>query len=117
MCACKFYPKVINTNSTKNKIIIIFGEQNIYAVVFIETGAHIRGEIAGLQLQKTPETHGTPESPPPKKNNTLVDTTILNVLCDLPFRRNQPQNSADDPYIRTLKNVLWEAVTVVEGIF
>jgi len=25
-----------------------------------------------------------------KKKHTFVGTTILNVLCDLPFRRNQP---------------------------
>ena len=40
------------------------------------------------------------------QNNTFVDTTISNVLCDLPFRRNQPQNLADDRYIRVLKHEL-----------
>jgi hypothetical protein len=38
------------------------------------------------------------------QNNTFVHTTVANVLFDLPFRRNQPQNSADDRYIRILKN-------------
>jgi hypothetical protein len=38
--------------------------------------------------------------------NIFVDTTIPNVLCDLPFRRNQPQNSADDQYVKILKKGL-----------
>jgi hypothetical protein len=33
-------------------------------------------------------------------------TTISNVLCDFPFSRNQPLKSADDEYIRILKNVI-----------
>ena len=31
---------------------------------------------------------------------------MLNVLCDLHFRRNQPQNFSDDRYIGTLKKEL-----------
>jgi hypothetical protein len=48
-----------------------------------------------------------PKSPKPKfkkKNKTYVDKTMSKVLYDLPVRRNQPQNSAADRYIRTLKN-------------
>jgi len=30
--------------------------------------------------------------------------TISNVLCDLPFSQNQPQQSADDWYSKILKN-------------
>jgi hypothetical protein len=30
------------------------------------------------------------------KNNSYVDTTISDALFDLPFRRNQPQNTTDD---------------------
>jgi hypothetical protein len=31
---------------------------------------------------------------------------ISKVLCDLPFSRNQPLKSADDKYIKILKNKL-----------
>jgi hypothetical protein len=38
------------------------------------------------------------------KNIDFVHMTILNVLHDLPFSRNQPLQSAVDKYIRILKN-------------
>jgi hypothetical protein len=40
------------------------------------------------------------------KNTDSVDITISNVLRDFPFSRNQPLKSADDRYIRILKNKL-----------
>jgi hypothetical protein len=43
--------------------------------------------------------------PKPKfKNTDFVDIMISKVLRDFPFRRNQPLKSADDQYIRILKN-------------
>jgi hypothetical protein len=40
------------------------------------------------------------------KNTDFVDIMISKVLRDLPFSRNQPLKSADDQYIRILKNKL-----------
>jgi hypothetical protein len=46
--------------------------------------------------------------PPPhteiKKGTHFVDIVISKVLCDLPFSRKEPLRSADDQYIRILKN-------------
>jgi hypothetical protein len=55
---------------------------------------------AGLQPPQTPQNRN--------KNTHFVDITISNVICDLPFSRNQPLKSADDWYIRILKNKLIE---------
>jgi hypothetical protein len=65
----------------------------------MDTVAHPGGgAAAGLQ-------------PPPKipqnqnlKNTYFVDIMISKVLCDLLFSRNQTLKSADDQYIRILKN-------------
>jgi hypothetical protein len=40
------------------------------------------------------------------KNTDFVDIMISKVLRDFPFSRNQPLKSADDQYIRILKNKL-----------
>jgi hypothetical protein len=40
------------------------------------------------------------------KNTDFVDTIISKVLRHFPFSRNQPLESADDQYIRILKNKL-----------
>ena len=40
------------------------------------------------------------------KNTDFVDIKISKVLHDLPFSQNQPLKSADDLYIRILKNNL-----------
>jgi hypothetical protein len=40
------------------------------------------------------------------KNTHFVDIILSKVLRDLPFSRNQPLKSADDQYIRILKNKL-----------
>jgi hypothetical protein len=65
-----------------------------------KTGAQPRGGTAGLQ----------PPPPNPQnrnlKNTRFVDIVISEVLRDFPFSRNQPLNSADDQYIRILKNKL-----------
>jgi hypothetical protein len=37
-----------------------------------------------------------------------MDVMISNVLRDFPFSQNQPLKSADDWYIRILKNILIE---------
>jgi hypothetical protein len=52
--------------------------------------------------------HPTTNSPKPKfkKNTDFVGIIIYKVLRDLPFSRNQPLNSADEWYIRILKNKL-----------
>jgi hypothetical protein len=47
-----------------------------------------------------------PHKPPNLKNTYFVDIMISKVLRDLPFSRNQPLKSADDCYIRILKNKL-----------
>jgi hypothetical protein len=81
--------------------------------VIIESGALISGRGEGLPscIFKSP-----PKPKLKKKNtHTSVATSILNVLCDLPFRQNQPQNSADDCYIRILKTVLIKLENRKEG--
>jgi hypothetical protein len=49
------------------------------------------GGAAGLQppAPKTPQNQKL-------KNTDFVDTMIWNVLCDLPFSRNQPLKLVDD---------------------
>jgi hypothetical protein len=55
------------------------------------SGAHKRRKLTGCSFKRLPN------PPKPKfKKNTFVDTTISDVLFDFPFRRIQPQNSADD---------------------
>ena len=56
--------------------------QNLYV--------HASGEAVGLQPQDPRNSKHQN-----LKNNTFVETTISNVLYDLPFRRNQPEKSSD----------------------
>jgi hypothetical protein len=53
--------------------------------------------------------------PPPilneKKNADFIDTTLSNVLRDLPFSRNQPQKSSDDWYVKILKKIKFKTMT------
>jgi hypothetical protein len=74
-----------------------------YCIVITGSGAHIgEGRKAeGLQTQKTPETTKNQN-----KKNTFLETTISNFFFNFTFRRNHPQNSPDDQYIRMLKNEL-----------
>jgi hypothetical protein len=60
--------------------------------------AHPRGGAARLQPP--------PPTPKLKFRRDLVNITISNVVCDLPFSGNHPLKSADDCYIRILKNKL-----------
>jgi hypothetical protein len=64
---------------------------------FRPSGAHPRGGGAtGLQ----------PFQNQNLKNTHFVDIMISKVLRDLPFSRNQPLKSADEQYIRIMKNKL-----------
>jgi hypothetical protein len=60
---------------------------------------HPRGGAAALKPPKMPKTEI-------KKKTDFVDIMISKVLRDFPFGRNQPLKSADDQYIRILKNKL-----------
>jgi hypothetical protein len=55
-------------------------------------GGYPREEAAGLQ--PTPHPHKLKSKE--HKNTDVVDTTISNILCDLPFSQSQPLKSADD---------------------
>jgi hypothetical protein len=57
------------------------------------------GGAAGLQPPKTPKNQNL-------KSTNFVDIMISKVLRDFPFSRSQPLKSADDQYIRILKNKL-----------
>jgi hypothetical protein len=65
----------------------------------------------GLQAN-TSRAGGLPGCSPPHtqnrniKNTDLLDIMISKVLCGFPFSRNQPLQSADDQYVRILKNKL-----------
>jgi hypothetical protein len=61
-------------------------------------GAHPRG-AAKLQPPQAPQNRNL-------NNTDFVDIMISEVLRDFPFSRNQPLKSADDKYIRILKNKL-----------
>ena len=39
-----------------------------------------------------------------KKKHIILDAMISDVLCDLPFTQDQPLKSADDYYMRILRN-------------
>jgi hypothetical protein len=52
---------------------------------------------AGLQPPSNPQNRNL-------ENKDFVGNMISKVSCDLPFSRNQPLKSADDQYIRILKN-------------
>jgi hypothetical protein len=55
------------------------------------------GEAAGLQ---------TPQNRNLRKKTDFVYVVRSNILRDFPFSQNQPMKSADDQYIRILKNKL-----------
>jgi hypothetical protein len=63
---------------------------------------HPQGGRGGAGLQPVPN----PQKLKLKKKTDFVDIMISEVLRDLPFCRNQPLKSADDWYIRILKNTL-----------
>jgi hypothetical protein len=65
----------------------------------IQPGAHTRGGAAGLQPPPIPHNRNL-------KNTYFADIMISEVLRDFPFSRHQPLKSADDRYIRVLKNKL-----------
>jgi hypothetical protein len=71
-----------------------------------------RNEQYKLYQGRTREGGGSEgvQAPPQKnrslKNTDFVDIMIANVLCDLPFSRNQPLKSTDNQNIRILKNKL-----------
>jgi hypothetical protein len=73
-------------------------------------GAHPRGGVGGAAGLQPPQAAAPPPHQTPRnrnlKNKYFIDIMIPKVLRDLPFSRNQPLKSADDQYIRILKNKL-----------
>jgi hypothetical protein len=63
------------------------------------SGAHSRGGCRIVAPPQTPQNQNL-------KDTDFVDMIISKVLRDFPFSRNQPLKSADDQYIRILKNKL-----------
>jgi hypothetical protein len=64
-----------------------------FSINIARTGAHPRGggegEVATGQPLQTPQNRNF-------KNTGFVNTVILNLLRDLPFRQNQPLKSVND---------------------
>jgi hypothetical protein len=58
-----------------------------------------QGGLPGCSAPQTPEDQNL-------KNTDFVDFMISKILRDFPISRNQPLKSADDQYIRILKNKL-----------
>jgi hypothetical protein len=81
------------------KLITTFAWCSSSAIFESKKGAP-KGEGGATGLQ--------PSNPPKPKLKEIyfVDIMISKVLRDFPFSRNQPLKTADDRYVRILKNTL-----------
>jgi predicted RNA-binding protein YlxR (DUF448 family) len=94
----KYLPFIFQTSKLNVKFSYLFAcSRRIMNPVFSFRGA-AKGGVAGMQ---PPQTHKTEI----KTTQVFLGIVISKVLCDFPFSRNKPLKSADDCYIRILKNI------------
>jgi hypothetical protein len=78
--------------------VILNDQQRLFFFTALAQGRTQGAGAAGLQPSQIPQNRNL-------KSADFVDM-ISSLLRDLPFSRNQPLKSADDQYIRILKNKL-----------